>query len=49
MEVADTIIITNQGRVEQIGTPEEICMHPATDFVEDFIDSTRYEAAMSTK
>ena len=38
MEVADTIIITNQGRIEQIGTPNEICRHPQTDFVKDFID-----------
>ena len=34
MEVADTIIVTNEGRVEQIGTPEEICLHPATAFVQ---------------
>lgn len=46
MEVADTIIVTNQGRVEQIGTPEEICLHPQTDFVADFIDSKRYQAMM---
>lgn len=38
MEVADQIIITNEGQIEQIGTPEEICSHPQTDFVEDFID-----------
>lgn len=42
MEVADTVIITNQGRVEQIGTPEDICLHPKTDFVADFIDSERF-------
>ena len=46
MEVADTIIVTYQGRVEQIGTPEEICHHPATSFVQDFIDLPRYEALM---
>lgn len=43
MEVADTIIITNQGSVEQIGTPEEICENPATRFVESFVDVERYE------
>ncbi|MCM1266511.1 MAG: ATP-binding cassette domain-containing protein [Bacteroidales bacterium] len=43
MEVAETIIVTNQGRVEQIGTPEEICLHPQTEFVADFIDSKRYQ------
>ncbi len=41
LEVADTIIITNQGKIEQIGTPEEICLHPQTEFVEEFIDSER--------
>ena len=38
MEVAGTIILTNQGRIEQIGTPEEICKNPKTEFVADFID-----------
>ena len=49
MEVADTVIITNQGRVEQIGTPEDICLHPQTDFVADFIDVARYEAMMAVR
>lgn len=43
MEVADTVIITNQGCVEQIGTPEDICKHPKTDFVSEFIDAARFE------
>ena len=47
MEVADMVIITNQGRVEQIGSPEEICLHPQTDFVKDFIDAERFEALMA--
>lgn len=49
MEVADTIIVTNEGRVEQIGSPEEICMHPATDFVNEFIDTSRYQLLMKEK
>ena len=49
MEVADTVIITNQGKVEQIGTPEDICLHPQTDFVADFIDAARYEAMMAIR
>lgn len=44
MEVADTIIITNLGNIEQIGTPEEICWNQKTAFVEDFVDVRRYEA-----
>ena len=49
MEVADTVIITNQGCIEQIGTPEDICRHPETDFVADFIDARRFEVLMSLK
>lgn len=49
MEVADTVIITNQGCIEQIGAPEDICKHPETDFVADFIDTRRFELLMSLK
>lgn len=41
MEVADQIIITNHGRIEQIGSPEEICTEPQTEFVKEFIDVER--------
>lgn len=37
MEVADDIIITNQGRVEQVGSPFEIYTSPQTPFVAQFI------------
>ena len=37
VEVADQIIVTNQGRVEQIGTPREIYKKPETPFVAEFI------------
>ena len=37
VEVADQIIVTNQGRVEQIGTPQEIYKDPHTPFVSEFI------------
>jgi sulfate transport system ATP-binding protein len=37
IEVADEIIVTNQGRVEQVGTPEELYAHPQTPFVASFI------------
>ena len=46
MEVADLVILTNQGRIEQIGSPREICLQPQTDFVRDFIDAKRFEALM---
>lgn len=47
MEVADTIIITNQGKIEQIGTPEDICRNPQSEFVADFIDAERFENILS--
>lgn len=37
IEVADEIIVTNQGRIEQIGTPVDIYRRPATPFVAQFI------------
>ena len=37
MAMADRIAIMNQGRVEQIGTPQEIYDRPDTMFVADFI------------
>jgi multiple sugar transport system ATP-binding protein len=37
MAMADQIAIMNQGRVEQIGTPQEIYDRPASMFVADFI------------
>lgn len=44
MEVADAVIVINEGGIEQIGTPEEICSHPQTEFVSTFIDARRFEA-----
>src|SRR6202021_2389869 len=35
--MADRIVIMSQGRVEQIGTPQEIYDRPNTMFVADFI------------
>jgi sulfate transport system ATP-binding protein len=37
VEVADEIIITNRGRIEQIGTPLDIYKSPDTPFVAQFI------------
>ena len=37
VEVADEIIITNHGTIEQMGTPVEIYKSPATPFVARFI------------
>lgn len=37
IEVADEVIVTNHGRIEQVGTPIELYRVPATPFVAKFI------------
>ena len=37
MEVADRIVVMNQGRIEQVGTPDEVYDRPATPFVLQFL------------
>ena len=37
LEVADEIVVVNDGRVEQIGTPDELYDEPANDFVMSFL------------
>jgi sulfate transport system ATP-binding protein len=37
LEVADRVAILRAGRIEQVGTPEEIYDHPASPFVYDFL------------
>jgi sn-glycerol 3-phosphate transport system ATP-binding protein len=39
MTMADTIVVMNAGRVEQVGAPGEVYRHPATRFVATFIGS----------
>ncbi|MBS1229740.1 MAG: sulfate transporter, ATPase subunit [Proteobacteria bacterium] len=37
LEVADRVVVMNQGRVEQIGTPDEVYSNPASPFVYQFL------------
>ncbi|MGZ8249204.1 sulfate/molybdate ABC transporter ATP-binding protein [Methylomagnum sp.] len=37
LEVADRVVVLNEGRIEQIGTPDEVYDHPATPFVYQFL------------
>ena len=37
MEVADRVVVMNHGRIEQVGTPDEVYDHPATPFVLQFL------------
>jgi sulfate transport system ATP-binding protein len=36
-EVADKVVVMNEGRIEQTGTPAEVFEHPANAFVMDFL------------
>jgi ABC-type sugar transport system ATPase subunit len=45
MSISDRIAVMNQGRIEQVGTPEEIYAEPATRYVATFIGSPRIELA----
>jgi sulfate transport system ATP-binding protein len=37
LEVADEIVVINEGRVEQVGTPDDLYDRPANDFVMRFL------------
>jgi sulfate/thiosulfate transport system ATP-binding protein len=37
LEVADEIVVINEGRIEQIGTPDQLYDSPANDFVMSFL------------
>jgi sulfate transport system ATP-binding protein len=40
LEVADEIVVINEGRIEQIGGPDELYDRPANDFVMSFLGPT---------
>jgi sulfate transport system ATP-binding protein len=37
LEVADRVVVMNQARIEQVGTPDEVFHRPANPFVMDFL------------
>jgi len=37
LEVADRVVVMNQGRIEQIGSPDDVYSNPATPFVYQFL------------
>jgi len=46
MVTSDRIAVMNHGRIEQVGTPEEIYEHPRTEFVATFIGRTNCLSAV---
>ncbi|MFC7394483.1 betaine/proline/choline family ABC transporter ATP-binding protein [Scopulibacillus cellulosilyticus] len=41
IQLADRIVIMRDGKLVQVGTPDEILLEPANDFVEEFIGKER--------
>lgn len=37
LELADRVVVIDKGRIEQIGTPQDVYENPATSFVHEFI------------
>jgi sulfate/thiosulfate transport system ATP-binding protein len=48
LELADRIIVLNHGRIEQVGTPDEIFDSPESAFVHDFIGESSQLLARAT-
>ncbi|MCR4415219.1 MAG: sulfate/molybdate ABC transporter ATP-binding protein [Thermoguttaceae bacterium] len=42
LELADRVVVMNEGRIEQIGTPDEVFHHPATEFVTTFLGQVNF-------
>ncbi len=46
--MSDRIVVMNEGRIEQIGTPKEIYESPATEFVANFIENSKVQGIYET-
>jgi glycine betaine/proline transport system ATP-binding protein len=49
IRLADRIAIMKDGEIVQIGTPEELLLNPATDYVEDFTKGISRSKVLSVK
>jgi putative spermidine/putrescine transport system ATP-binding protein len=49
LTMSDRIAVFNRGRIEQIGTPEELYDRPATRFVASFIGDTNFLSGRSSR
>ena len=49
VRLADRIAIMKDGRIVQIGTPEELLLNPATDYVKEFTKSVPRAKVLSAK
>jgi sulfate transport system ATP-binding protein len=39
LEIADRVVVMNHGEIAQVGTPDDVFHHPASEFVMDFLGS----------
>ena len=46
LDLADRVVVMNQGRIEQHGTPREVYEHPATPFVFEFLGNANRVACL---
>ena len=49
IKLADRIIIMNEGRIVQIGSPEDLIMKPADDYVKEFTEDLPRERLLCVK
>ena len=42
LTMSDRIVVMSKGRIEQVGTPDEIYAQPATPFVADFVGKMNF-------
>lgn len=47
-EMGDRICLMDKGEIKQIGTPEELLFHPASDFVSDFFNEQRLQLELKS-
>ncbi len=47
LEVADRVVVMNQAKIEQVGAPEDVFHHPASEFVIDFLGNVNVFHARS--
>jgi len=47
LSMADTVVVMNQGRIEQVGTPQQIYRDPASAFVADFVGKVNVLSAVA--
>lgn len=49
LELGDRIAVLNEGHLEQVGTPDEVYNHPATEFVATFLGAANLLLGVATR